>query len=396
MSKRYAGFQEGNHANNQNGQNSYNQNFYQNNQNFNNGYPGGGYPPYNQPPRKVKKKKSKTRRIVLFVLEVLVLLLLAGGLFIGAKFGKLNTKSLDTSNIIINPGVSSKDGSSNLSGYRNIALFGVDSRTGDLESGTNSDTIMIASINNDTKEIKLVSVYRDTYLATTLGYYTKATEVYGAGGAQAAVNMLNKNLDLDIVDYVTVDFNAVAAAVDAVGGIDLTIEEDEVGFLNDYLVETSQVLGIDSYENIPDPGTYHVDGLHALAYCRIRYTDGNDFKRTERQRTVLMKVMEAAKSAGILQLNALIDELFPMVYTSLSATEILGLAKDALSYTIGETKGFPFNLANYDADKSYVAPVNLAENVSELHAFLFNDTDYVPSDTVQEISNNIIYETGLQ
>ena len=109
-----------------------------------------------------------------------------------------------------------------------------------------------------------------------------------------------------------------------------------------------------------------------------------------------MKVMEAAKSAGILQLNALIDELFPMVYTSLSATEILGLAKDALSYTIGETKGFPFNLANYDADKSYVAPVNLAENVSELHAFLFNDTDYVPSDTVQEISNNIIYETGLQ
>ena len=317
-------------------------------------------------------------------------------MFIGAKFGKLNTKSLDTSNIIINPGVTSQDNASKLSGYRNIALFGVDSRTGDLESGTNSDTIMIASINNDTKEIKLVSVYRDTYLDTTLGYYTKATEVYGAGGAQASVNMLNKNLDLDIVDYVTVDFNAVAAAVDAVGGIDLTIEEDEVGFLNDYLVETSQVLGIDSYENIPGPGTYHVDGLHALAYCRIRYTDGNDFKRTERQRTVLMKVMEAAKSADVFKLNALIDKLFPMVYTSLSPTEILGLAKDALSYSIGETKGFPFNLANYNADKSYVAPVNLAQNVSELHSFLFNDTTYVPSDTVQEISNNIIYETGLQ
>ena len=392
MSKRYMDSNQGNYTN-QNGQNSYQQNFYQNNPNGNNNYNGGGYPPLNQPNRKPKKKKSKTRRILLFILEILILLLLAGGLFIGAK---LNTKSLDTSNIIINPGVTSQDNASKLSGYRNIALFGVDSRTGDLESGTNSDTIMIASINNDTKEIKLVSVYRDTYLDTTLGYYTKATEVYGAGGAQASVNMLNKNLDLDIVDYVTVDFNAVAAAVDAVGGIDLTIEEDEVGFLNDYLVETSQVLGIDSYENIPGPGTYHVDGLHALAYCRIRYTDGNDFKRTERQRTVLMKVMEAAKSADVFKLNALIDKLFPMVYTSLSPTEILGLAKDALSYSIGETKGFPFNLANYNADKSYVAPVNLAQNVSELHSFLFNDTTYVPSDTVQEISNNIIYETGLQ
>lgn len=395
MAKRYTNPNQGNYTN-QHGQNSYQSNFYQNNPNGSNNYNGGGYPPLNQPSRKPKKKKSKTRRILFFILEVLVLLLLAGGLFIGAKFGKLNTKSLDTSNIIINPGVTSQDNASKLSGYRNIALFGVDSRTGDLESGTNSDTIMIASINNDTKEIKLVSVYRDTYLDTTLGYYTKATEVYGAGGAQASVNMLNKNLDLDIVDYVTVDFNAVAAAVDAVGGIDLTIEEDEVGFLNDYLVETSQVLGIDSYENIPGPGTYHIDGLHALAYCRIRYTDGNDFKRTERQRTVLMKVMEAAKSADVFQLNALIDKLFPMVYTSLSPTEVLGLAKDALSYSIGETKGFPFNLSNYNADKSYVAPVNLAENVSELHSFLFNDTSYVPSDTVQEISNNIIYETGLQ
>ena len=333
----------------------------------------------------------------MFLLELVVLLVLAAGLFVAAKISKLNTESLELGNIIINDGLTDSDGTSKLSGYKNIALFGVDSRTGDLESGTNSDTIMIASINNDTKEIRLVSVYRDTYLDTTLGYYTKATETYGAGGAQAAVNMLNKNLDLDITDYVTVDFNAVAAAVDAVGGIDLTIEEDEVEHLNNYLVETSQVLGIDSYENIPGPGTYHMDGLHALAYCRIRYTDGNDPKRTERQRTVLTKLMEAAKSAGVLQLNALVDKLFPMVYTSLTAGEILNLAMDCFSYSLGETAGFPFEIQNYNTpDKSYLVAADLASNVTQLHSFLFNDTDYVPSSTVQLISNEIVYETGIQ
>ena len=380
-----------------------NPNYYQNNPSFRGGYndpyytpDGPGYYPGNQSPRKPKKQKSKKRRIILFVLEVILLLILATGLFVAAKFSKLKTESLDQGKIIINDGITTIDGTSTLSGYKNIALFGVDSRYGDLKTGTNSDTIMIASINNDTKEIRLVSVYRDTYLDTTLGYYTKATETYGAGGAQAAVNMLNKNLDLDITDYVTVNFNAVAAAVDAVGGIDLTIEENEVEHLNNYLVETSEVLGIDSYENIPGPGTYHVDGLHALAYCRIRYTEGNDPKRTERQRIVLTKLMDAAKSAGILQLNALVDKLFPMIYTSLTAGEILSLATDCFSYSLGATAGFPFNMANYDSDKSYLVPVSLTDNVSQLHSFLFNDTNYIPSNTVQQISNDIIYMTGVQ
>ncbi|MCI7814028.1 MAG: LCP family protein [Robinsoniella sp.] len=394
MSQRYSNPNQPNQSNQPN--------YYQNNPNYNNGYNnyngGPGYPPNNQPPcgpqKKNKKKKSKKRRIIFFIIELILLLIVAAALYVAVKFSKLNTESLDLGQIIINEGITKQDGSSKLSGYKNIALFGVDSRTGNLESGTNSDTIMVASINNDTKEIKLVSVYRDTYLDTTLGYYTKATETYGAGGAQASVNMLNKNLDLDITDYVTVDFNAVAAAVDAVGGIDLTIEEDEVVFLNDYLVETSQVLGIDYYEDIPGPGTYHVDGLHALAYCRIRYTAGNDFKRTERQRTVLLKLLDAAKSAGILQLNSLIDELFPMVSTSLSAGEIFNLAKSCFSYSLGETSGFPFEVANYNSDKSYVVAVDLAANVSQLHSFLFNDTDYTPSATVQQISNEIAYTTG--
>ena len=130
-----------------------------------------------------------------------------------------------------------------MKGYMNIALFGVDSREGSLDKEAHSDTILIASINNKTKDVKLVSVYRDTYLDNTNGEYRKATECYYFGGPSRAISMLNKNLDLDITDFVTVDFTAVADVVDALGGIDIDVQEDEIVHLNNYQVEGSQVTG---------------------------------------------------------------------------------------------------------------------------------------------------------
>ena len=103
--------------------------------------------------------------------------------------------------------------------------------------------------------------------------------------------MLNKNLDLDITDFVTVDFNAVIKAVDLLGGIDIDLTDEEVKWLNAYLIETSQVTGV-SYENVAASGTQHLSGIQAMAYCRIRYTEGWDYKRTERQRLVLEKILQ--------------------------------------------------------------------------------------------------------
>lgn len=344
----------------------------------------GYYEP--QDGKKPKKKKKKHRKLV-FILELLVLLLMAVGLFAFAQLGRIDRVKL--SDVLVNSGIGK-------TGYRNIALFGVDSREGQLDSGTNSDTIMIASINQKTGEIKLVSVYRDTYLDHTNGRYGKATECYAGGGAERSINMLNKNLDLDIQDFVTVDFSALIKAVDLVGGVEIEITEEERGWLNGYLVETSQVTGV-SYTTVDSAGYQKLTGIQAMAYCRIRYTTGWDYKRTERQRLVLEKVFEGAKKMSLGELTNMVDEMIPYISTSLSNTDILSLATGIAKYSIGETTGFPYNSvgANISAGDC-VVPVNLAANVTQLHEQLFGETDYVPSATVQEISNTIINNTGIQ
>jgi LCP family protein required for cell wall assembly len=380
-----------------NGQPGYGNNaqggYYNGPQNYGNGPQNGYYgdpqgygAPQMDDSGKRRKKKKKHRKLRLAI-EIIVLLVLALGIFAVAQLSRMDRVKL--SDILVNSGIGQ-------SGYRNIALFGVDSRTGELESGTNSDTIMVASINQKTGDVKLVSVYRDTYLDHTNGTYGKATECFSGGGAERAVNMLNKNLDLDIEDFVTVDFNGVIEAVDLLGGIELDITEEERGWLNGYLVETSQVTGV-SYEEVASAGTQTVTGIQAMAYCRIRYTEGWDYKRTERQRTVLEKVFQKAKDKGVTGLLPLVNTMMDYISTSLSNTELLTLAAGIAKYNIEDTTGFPFEYQAADISAGdCVVPVNLAANVSELHEYLFGDSSYTVSDTVQEISNQIIWNTGIQ
>ena len=336
----------------------------------------------------VKKKKRKKKKI-LFAVELIVLLFLAMGLFAAVKLGKMDRVSLK--NILINDGVGAQ------SGYRNIVIYGVDSREGQLTKDSHSDTIVICSINKNTKEVKMVSVYRDTYLDNTNGEFRKATECYFFGGPERSINMLNKNLDLDIRDYVAVNFNAVVEAVDLIGGIDLDVTEEEIQWINGYQEENYAVTGAEPVL-VTSAGYQHLNGTQTLAYCRIRYTDGYDFKRTERQRTVLTKIFEKAKSQGVPTLLSLADTMMPSISTSLSNTELIELLTSMGSYTLGENTGFPFD--QYPINDSYagdcVVPVNLANNVTKLHAFLFGEENYVPSQTVQDISNQIIYNTGVQ
>ncbi len=328
-----------------------------------------------------KKKKRKRR----FILELVILVILALVLIGLAFMSRMDHEQL--SNLLVNSGVST--------GYRNIAIFGVDSREGMQESGTRTDTIIIASINKKTKDIKLVSVYRDTYLDNTDGTYRKATECYEAGGASLAVNMLNTNLDLDIEDYVTVDFEAVIEAVDELGGVEITLTDEEVTWLNAYLIETSEVTGR-SYTTVSGPGTQLLTGIQAMAYCRIRYTDGWDYKRTERQRDVLMQIFSKAQSQGVVSLVRVVNNMMPYISTSLSLTEIVSLAMDINSYSIVDSQGFPFDSVAADVGTAdCVVPATLASNVTQLHGLLFGTYDYVPSETVQSISNEIVAVTGI-
>ncbi|MCD7767047.1 MAG: LCP family protein [Lachnospiraceae bacterium] len=355
--------------------------------NYGDAYYGGtgGNPQERSRQGAMTKKKKKKRKLLWIPVILLILLAAIVGLDAGV-LGQLDRQKL--SDILINSGVAEE-------GYRNIAIFGVDSREGELESGTRSDTIIIASINKKSGDIKLVSVYRDTYLDNTDGSYRKATEAYANGGADLAVNMLNKNLDLDIEDYVTVDFEAVIEVVDELGGVEVTLDDEEVYWLNAYLVETSEVTGR-SYTEVTSSGTQTLTGIQAMAYCRIRYTTGWDYKRTERQRTVLTQIFLKAQQQGITSLISVVNNMLPYVYTSLSNTELISLATGISKYNIVDSQGFPFeNTTATISSADCVIPQTLASNVVELHELLYDDTDYTVSSTVQEISDYISSVTGV-
>lgn len=192
--------------------------------------------------------KRKRRRLI-FGIELVVLLVLVGVLFVYAnitnKLGKIDIS--DSADVKVNEQVV---GSKVMKGYTNIALFGVDSRDENLDS-SNSDTTIVASINNDTKEVKLVSIYRDTYLniGQDKDKYDKANAAYAIGGPVQSMSMLNTNMDLNIKNYVAVDFNALVKVIDLLGGLDVDLSYEEIEHMNNYCVETSEKTGA-SYEPI--------------------------------------------------------------------------------------------------------------------------------------------------
>ena len=352
---------------------------------------------------RTKAMKRRRRRRILFFFEVLILLLLVGGIFVYAQINKkldlMQESDVDMSQVGVNEGVE------DVKGYQTIALVGLDNTSDTLDYG-NSDTMIIASINNDTKKVKLVSLYRDTYLNVGTDpkgnedTYTKANAAYAYGGAQQLMTMMNKNLDLSLDGYVTVDFAAVAETIDLLGGLDIEMTADEVEHMNNYCVETSEATG-KSYEEIyPEDGVHHLNGVQAVSYARIRYTAGNDFRRAARQRLVIYKMVEKAKNSSWTTLNKIVDTVCPMVATSLSKADILKMGMNMITYDIEDQSGFPTKHLEGETIKDAVGtdavlPVTLEQNVIALHQFLYpEETDYVPSATVQEYSDHIIEESG--
>ncbi len=322
-----------------------------------------------------------------FVIKLLLLLIAAVVLVVVWRFSRMQHMSLG--DILTNAGITSPEG------YKEFVIYGVDSREGKLTEEAHSDTIIICSMNQSTKEIRMVSVYRDTYLDNTNGEYRKATECYYFGGPSRSVNMLNKNLDLNLQDYITVDFNAVVKAVDLIGGVDVDVTEEELPYINGYQEENAQVTGAE-ITPVTSAGYQHLNGIQALAYCRIRYTAGSDYRRTERQRTVLSQIFEQARSQGPVKMAQIVDTMLPYIATSFSSADLLSLATSISGYSLLDSVGFPFELqaANIAAGDC-VVPVNLAQNVSELHAYLYQKNGYTPSETVQQISNEIANTTGI-
>lgn len=347
---------------------------------------------------KKEQAKKQRRRIILFIFEIFVLLIMVIVLYFVMQGSGSGHLKIEESEIIINKEVkeATAEKTEEDVGYKNIALFGVDSTTGALTKNTRSDTIMIASINEKTGDCKLVSVYRDTYLNLSNDKYNKCNGAYATGGPKQAINMLNMNLDLDITDFVTVGFAGLTDTIDALGGVYITVESDEISHLNNYQLCIAEDLKR-SYTPVADTGYQLLNGLQATGYCRIRYTAGDDFKRAERQREVLQAVADQAKKKPT-ALGQIAGDVFDEVYTSLDLDEIVGLLGDVMKYNIVETSGFPQEeyraTGTIGAKGSCVIPVNLEENVKWLHQFLFDEYDYTPSATVQECSRQIEADTS--
>ena len=340
---------------------------------------------------KEKNKKGLSTFLKIVMILILILLILVGFTFfyVKNKLDKIQKVELPSGEDL---GITDTV-AQNLTGYRNIAIFGVDSRSDDYGIGNRSDCIIIASINNDTKEIKLVSVYRDTYVNIEGHGLDKITHAYSYGEAPLAIKTLNKNLDLNIDEFVTVNFNSVAEAVDQLGGVQLSITAEEVKYINAYIDGTSQNTGKTS-QHITEPGTYTVDGVQAVAYSRIRYTEGGDYKRTERMRTVLEAMFNKLKTKNIAEINSFANTILPHVYTNISATDIISMVPSMTKYKVTQSIGWPYNTKGKTMDRWYGIPVTLESNVIQLHKEAFGEENYVPSDTVKTISQSIINKTG--
>ena len=352
----------------------------------------------------MSKPRKKSKKI-LFILEIVVLLLFIGGLFvygqISAKLDKIDIQETD----LADQDIVTNDQAPQMTGYTTYALFGLDHRSKNEKLNTeNSDTIIIASINNDTKAVKLVSVYRDTLLNVKDDTYSKANSSYAFGGPTNAVSMLNTNLDLNITDYVAIDFNALVTVVDCLGGLDIPLSYAEIVHMNNYFVETSEETG-KSYTpvELPDPkpedeeaivDTYHLNGVQATSYCRIRYTASLDMGRTERQRRVIQMIVDKAKKAGLSTIFDIMDQVFPMVKTSVSKTEILKMIPAMIGYSIDETTGFPNDYKFAQVKGSVIVPTTLESNVLKMHQFLYGDTSYTPTQDVLNRSAQITNIAG--
>lgn len=335
----------------------------------------------------LKRRAKRRKRAIFLIVEILILLILLSIGYVMMKYGKIQLNMFGEGDIQINEGVEQE-------GYTTIALFGGDSREGQLEAGTHADTIIIASIDNSTKEIRMISVYRDTLVESMDGEMRKANSAYFLGGPQEAINMLNKNLDLDIEHYVTVDFKALADVIDLLGGIEVDVTEQEADAINDYIVETAMVAEKEAV--MVSGGLQTLDGVQAVTYARIRKNVGGDYARTERQRLVLQKVMEKVKRTDLATLNEIIDKVFPQVSTSFKLTEIIKLAASVLKYELGETSGFPFEHADgrVEGVGSVVVPLGVVENVEELHTFLYPKDEYTASQTVMDIASEVEILSG--
>ena len=359
-------------------------------------------------PKKEKKKKEKkqkknkkggsttgkkVRKVLLILLLLIAVCAVGIYYYIDVQLGKLDHVDTDISEFAIDTQVA-KD----LKGYRNVAVLGVDARAGEDQANTRTDAIIVASLDKKTGDVALISVMRDTYLEmdsqTGDIMYDKATHAHVFGGPVNTCKMLNKSLDLNISEFVVMDWKSVSDTVDALGGITVDVQQNEIWDLNHWGPETAENTG-KTWTPIYNTGKQKIDGVQAATYCRIRKNSGGDTGRTERMRKVVMSILREVKQNPT-KITTVADKVLPEVKTNMSTFDITTLLPQVINFEIKDSVGYPYNYYGGSVNGSWKAvPTTLSENTIRLHKEAFKQTEYVPSARLEQISQNIINNTGI-
>jgi LCP family protein required for cell wall assembly len=352
--------------------------------------------------RSERTKKRNWKKRLTITLVVLLVIAGTGALLAGFAYGKIIDKfekveyvDLSGVDLDIDPNVDKA-----LENYQNILLVGVDARRGEKDSNSRADAIIIISINKETGDFRLISVYRDTLLdleeADGVHRLDKVTHSFVYGGAVNTIRTLNRNMDLNIKDYVKVNWYSVADFVDAMGGLTLNIKDYEVDEINKFIVSTNKSLKGDTTK-LEGPGKQVLNGVQTVTYCRIRKVGNGDYERTERMRNTVKAAFAKAKTMKIKELSNVMDKTLPEITTSFDAKSMFWLAYDATKFNMKKGIGWPYETTGATVNGIwYGPPVNLEKNVVELHEKIFAQKGYVASDRVKDISQQIIDMTGVK
>ena len=321
-------------------------------------------------------KITKGKKITLWIIGIILFIILgvAAGAYIYANslLNKMEKVEINKEDVGITEEVEEK-----LTQYddtiTNIALFGIDAEDG--EAGR-SDSIMIATIDTHNKKLKLTSIMRDSYVNIDGHGLDKINHAYAFGKAQLAIKTLNENFDLNIQNFVAVNFSSLPKIIDKIGGIELDIDSEELEYINSYIRNVNTINNTNS-PSIASSGIQHVDGTQAMAYCRIRYTSGGDYKRTERHREVLSKIFEKILSMSPTTYPSLLNDLLPMVSTNLDGSEIMELGNKILKIgnTTLEQERFPRDgyCEGQMINGVYYLTFDKETTVNQLHHYIFED-----------------------
>lgn len=213
----------------------------------------------------------------------------------------------------------------------NVLVIGCDTRK---KGGVGrSDAMILFSVNEDTEKIHMTSIMRDSYVSIPGKGNNRINAAYAFGGGKLLLDTIETNFGTDVDKYVSFDFYSFVDVVDSIGGIEVEVTEAEIPVLNSYVKELNKLNGREEGTYyVTQSGQQHLNGTQALGYARIRYVGDGDFERTNRQRTVIEKVFEKAKTLNLLEINDLLNTFLPQVKTNLTQEEILSLMLKALEY----------------------------------------------------------------